>query len=274
MTQRSPSRCAVVCRPSVLHRPGSSASATVAVSWPPQIAGPYRDSAASSAHASKSGTARAAVENSGAHSSAAPASSMTTASSAQLRPAPPWSGASISPGAPSSPASRAQTAGSPPAAVALSRRTSPGGLSSRSAVRALARATLRGAARRTRDGDPRLTGWHLGLSTPVIAAVNGVCAGGGLHFVVDADIVIASTAASFLDPHVSVGQASAWEAVGLSRRIPAAVAARMMLVGRHERLDAARALQVGLVSEVVEPSDLEAAAQRIGERIARPDPPL
>lgn len=139
---------------------------------------------------------------------------------------------------------------------------------------ALARepASLREASRRTRDADLQLTGWHLGLSTPVIAAVNGVCAGGGLHFVVDADIVIASTAASFVDPHVSVGQASAWEAVGLSRRIPAAVAARMMLVGRHERLDAARALQVGLVSEVVEPGDLEAAAQRIGEQIAAGDP--
>ena len=41
---------------------------------------------------------------------------------------------------------------------------------------------------------------------PVIAAVNGVCAGGGLHFVADADIVIARRAPTFLDPHVSVGQ--------------------------------------------------------------------
>lgn len=139
---------------------------------------------------------------------------------------------------------------------------------------ALARepASLRAASRRTRDADLQLTGWHLGLTTPVIAAVNGVCAGGGLHFVVDADIVIASTAASFLDPHVSVGQASAWEAVGLTRRIPASIAARIMLTGRHERLGAARALQVGLVSEVVEPGDLEAAAQRTGERIAAADP--
>jgi enoyl-CoA hydratase/carnithine racemase len=138
---------------------------------------------------------------------------------------------------------------------------------------ALARepASLRAATRRTRDADLQLTGWHLGVSTPVIAAVNGVCAGGGLHFVVDADIVIASTAASFLDPHVSVGQASAWEAVGLTRRIPASVAARMTLVGARERLDATRALQVGLVSEVVEPGELEGAAQRIGERIAAAD---
>jgi len=133
-------------------------------------------------------------------------------------------------------------------------------------------ASLREASRRTRDADLQLTGWHLGVQTPVIAAVNGVCAGGGLHFVVDADIVIASSAASFLDPHVSVGQASAWEAVGLSRRIPAAIAARLVLVGRHERLDAARALQLGLVSEVVEPGELEATAQRIGESIAAADP--
>jgi enoyl-CoA hydratase len=132
--------------------------------------------------------------------------------------------------------------------------------------------SLRAASRRTRAGNPQLTSWHLRLSTPVIAAVNGVCAGGGLHFVVDADIVIASTAASFLDPHVSVGQASAWEAVGLARRIPAPVAARLVLAGRHERLDAARALQLGLVSEVVGPADLDAAAQRIGEQIAAADP--
>jgi len=128
--------------------------------------------------------------------------------------------------------------------------------------------SLRAMSRRTRDADLQLTGWHLGVTTPVIAAVNGVCAGGGLHFVVDADIVLASTAASFLDPHVSVGQCSAWEAVGLSHRIPAGVAARLVLTGRHERLDAERARQLGLVGEVVEPAELEERAQHIGERLA------
>ena len=53
----------------------------------------------------------------------------------------------------------------------------------------------------------RFTAWHNGVWKPVIAAVNGVCAGGGLHFVADADIVIAAADATFLDPHVSVGQA-------------------------------------------------------------------
>src|SRR5690606_36420305 len=48
---------------------------------------------------------------------------------------------------------------------------------------ALARdpASLRESSRRTRDAALELTGWHLGVTTPVVVAVNGVCAGGGLH---------------------------------------------------------------------------------------------
>ncbi len=65
---------------------------------------------------------------------------------------------------------------------------------------------LREQSRRTRDFALRLTAWHNEVWKPVIAAVNGVCAGGGLHFVADADIVIASENATFLDPHVSIGQ--------------------------------------------------------------------
>ncbi|MFC5813792.1 enoyl-CoA hydratase/isomerase family protein [Nonomuraea harbinensis] len=139
---------------------------------------------------------------------------------------------------------------------------------------ALARdpASLRESSRRTRAGELELTGWHLGVRTPVVAAVNGVCAGGGLHFVVDADIVLASASATFLDPHVSVGQVSAWEAIGLVRRISATAAARLALIGVHERLDAARAYQLGLVGEVVEPDALRDAAQRVAETVAAADP--
>jgi enoyl-CoA hydratase/carnithine racemase len=46
---------------------------------------------------------------------------------------------------------------------------------------------------------------HANVLKPVICAVNGVCAGAGLHFVADADIVLASPAASFMDTHVNVG---------------------------------------------------------------------
>ena len=62
---------------------------------------------------------------------------------------------------------------------------------------------LREQSRRTKRAELRLTAWHNSVWKPVIAAVNGVCAGGGLHFVADADIVIASSNATFLDPHVS-----------------------------------------------------------------------
>jgi len=131
---------------------------------------------------------------------------------------------------------------------------------------------LREMSRRTRRADLRLTGWHLGVTKPVITAVNGVCAGGGLHFVADSDIVLASTAATFLDPHVSVGQVSAFETIGLARRASFGPVARMALTGAHERVSAADALRLGWVSEVVPPEELRAAAQRLGEVIARNDP--
>ena len=70
---------------------------------------------------------------------------------------------------------------------------------------------------------------------PVICAVNGVCAGGGFHFVGDADIVVASTAAFFTDTHVSVGQVSALEPISLVGRIPFEAIMRLVLLGRHER---------------------------------------
>ena len=72
----------------------------------------------------------------------------------------------------------------------------------------------------------------------MIAAVNGVCAGGGLHFVADADIVIASSDATFLDPHVSIGQVTAYEAIALVRKSPMEPIMRMALTGRHERISA------------------------------------
>ena len=51
---------------------------------------------------------------------------------------------------------------------------------------------MRRHSRRTRDAELKISSWHCGVWKPVIAAVNGVCAGGGLHLVADADIVIAA----------------------------------------------------------------------------------
>ena len=135
------------------------------------------------------------------------------------------------------------------------------------------RDALREHSRRTRDFTLRFTAWHLGVAKPVIAAVNGVCAGAGLHFVADADVVIASCDATFLDPHVSVGQVSAFETIALVRKSRMEAIARMALTGRHERMTARRAYELGILSQVVDPPGrLREAAQALAETIARTAP--
>jgi enoyl-CoA hydratase/carnithine racemase len=110
------------------------------------------------------------------------------------------------------------------------------------------------------------------VSVPVIAAVNGVCAGGGLHFVADADIAIAAEEASFVDPHVSVGQVTALEPLTLRLRMRPDVLARMVLLGRFERLGSEQALAAGLVSEVVAQPDLVPRALALAGRIVENSP--
>jgi enoyl-CoA hydratase len=142
-------------------------------------------------------------------------------------------------------------------------------------VRQLAsdRGALREQSRRTARAELRLSAWQCGVSKPVIAAVNGVCAGGGLHFVADADIVLAASTATFVDPHVSIGQVSAYETIALTRRSPMEAVVRLALVGRHERMTATRAYQLGVVGEVVDPPErLPEAAQALAETIARNSP--
>lgn len=121
--------------------------------------------------------------------------------------------------------------------------------------------------------DLHFTSWHQKVTKPVITAVNGICAGGGFHWVADADIVIAASDAQFFDPHVSVGQVVAIEAIGLLRKMPFEAVMRMALVGRHERMSAQRAFELGMVSEVVDPPErLREVAQELGEKVARNSP--
>ncbi len=108
---------------------------------------------------------------------------------------------------------------------------------------------------------------------PVICCVNGLCVGGGLHFVVDADIVIASRNAAFMDAHVNVGMVGALENVGLARRLPLGTALRMTLMGRHYRLPAERAWQLGLVDELVDaPADLLPCARQMASGLLENSP--
>src|SRR5256886_5390391 len=123
------------------------------------------------------------------------------------------------------------------------------------------------------DWDLHFTSWHQTVWKPVIAAVNGICAGGGFHWVADADIVIAASDAQFFDPHVSVGQAVTMEAVGLLRKMPVEAVMRMAFMGRYERMGAERARELGMISEVVDPpSRLRERAQEGGETIAKNSP--
>lgn len=131
---------------------------------------------------------------------------------------------------------------------------------------------LREQSRRTKRAELRFTAWHNEVRKPVIAAVNGTCAGGGLHFVADADIVIVAEDATFLDPHVSIGQVTAYEAIALVRKSPAEAVFRMALVGRHERLSARRAYDLGICSEVLPAADLRDAAADLAAKIARNSP--
>jgi enoyl-CoA hydratase len=120
--------------------------------------------------------------------------------------------------------------------------------------------------------DLHFTAWHQRVEKPVITAVNGICAGGGFHWIADADIVIAASDAQFFDPHVSIGQVVALEAIALMRKMPAEAVMRMALVGRHERLSARRAYELGMVSQVVDPPErLRAEAQALAETVAAND---
>jgi E-phenylitaconyl-CoA hydratase len=107
---------------------------------------------------------------------------------------------------------------------------------------------------------------------PVIAAVNGLVAGAGLHVVVDADVIVAADHAAFMDTHVNVGMVGAIENIGLAKRLPLGQALRMTLQGRSYRLSAKRAYELGMVDELVPLPKLMANAEEIALEIAKNSP--
>jgi enoyl-CoA hydratase/carnithine racemase len=110
------------------------------------------------------------------------------------------------------------------------------------------------------------------MAKPVIVGVNGLCCGAGLDLVTTGDIVIASEQATFFDPHVSIGLVSGREMVRLARVLPLNVAMRVALMGKHERLSAQRAYDLGLVTEVVAPDALGARLREIADTVNRNAP--
>jgi enoyl-CoA hydratase/carnithine racemase len=110
------------------------------------------------------------------------------------------------------------------------------------------------------------------MTKPVVAAVNGICCGAGLDLLTTGDVAIASEQAEFFDPHVSIGLVSGRESVRLARVLPIGVAMRMALMGRHERLTARRAYELGLISEIVPHDGLKQRAREIAALINRNAP--
>ena len=105
------------------------------------------------------------------------------------------------------------------------------------------------------------------VAVPVVAAVQGVAAGGGCELVEMCDIVVAAESASFLHPELRL---AAMPGAGGTLRLPRVVgkhvAMDMLLTGRA--LSATQALQAGLVSRVVEGDDAVPAAMALAQGIA------
>lgn len=107
----------------------------------------------------------------------------------------------------------------------------------------------------------------LDIDKPIICAANGYVLGGGMELALLSDIRIAASNAEFAQAEVRVGSIPA---AGGTQRLPRMVgrsdAMLMMLTG--DRIDAAGALRIGLVSQVVAPDELMDAARAIASRIA------
>ena len=110
------------------------------------------------------------------------------------------------------------------------------------------------------------------MAKPIVTAVNGLCCGAGLDWVTTGDITIASDRAEFFDPHVSIGLVSGREMVRLARVLPTNVAMRIALTGRHERMSAQRAYELGMISEFVEHDRLLARAKEVAGLVNRNAP--
>jgi enoyl-CoA hydratase/carnithine racemase len=106
------------------------------------------------------------------------------------------------------------------------------------------------------------------LWKPVIAAVNGMACAGALYLLGECDIIIAVEHATFFDPHVTYGMVAGYESLHLLQKLPLGETLRVMLMGAHERMSAARAHELGLVSEVTSADELMERAMWVAQAIA------
>lgn len=113
---------------------------------------------------------------------------------------------------------------------------------------------------------------YMTMTKPIICAVNGLACGAGLDLVTTADIAIATHEATFFDPHVSIGLVSGREMVRLARVLPLSITMRMALMGKHERLSAQRAFDLGMISELTTGDKLMERAWEIAATVNKNAP--
>lgn len=109
------------------------------------------------------------------------------------------------------------------------------------------------------------------LNKPVIAAVNGICCGGGLELALSCDLILASQNATFALPEIRSGTVADAASIKLPKRIPYHVAMDLLLTGRW--FDADEALRWGILREITTPQDLLPKAWALA-RLLESGPPL
>ena len=119
---------------------------------------------------------------------------------------------------------------------------------------------------------PTVNSFESGLEVwkPIIAAVNGYCLGYGLTLAAACDFVIAADDAEFGMPEVRLGVPTIVGAMRLPRRIRMQDALELLLTG--DRIDAARACEIGLAWKVVPRDTLLAEARSLADRLCQGAP--
>lgn len=109
------------------------------------------------------------------------------------------------------------------------------------------------------------------LNKPVIAAVNGICCGGGLELALSADIILAAEHASFALPEIRSGTVADAASIKLPKRIPYHIAMEMLLTGRW--LEAEEAARWGMINHIYASDALMSEARKLAQLLAS-GPPL
>ncbi|NNE52030.1 MAG: crotonobetainyl-CoA hydratase [Sulfitobacter sp.] len=109
------------------------------------------------------------------------------------------------------------------------------------------------------------------MNKPVIAAVNGICCGGGLELALSADMILAADHATFALPEIRSGTVADAASVKLPKRIPYHIAMELLLTGRW--FDAEEGKGWGLINEIVPGAALMDRAWELARLLAS-GPPL